>query len=112
MPLRFSLTFIYYLRYVLCLLYPMFPVFLDCPFVIAPSVFSNLYHPRRLYLLFFSLLSTRYYPNHLFDFVLQSHPYHLSFRITISYHQSDFVFYLLSVSCVAMHNNLLSVSSM
>jgi hypothetical protein len=43
--LRFSLTFIYYLRYVLCLVYPMLPVFLDCPFLIAPSVFSNVYLP-------------------------------------------------------------------
>ena len=42
-PLRFSLTFVYYLRYVMCLVYPMFPVSLDCPFLIAPSVFSNVY---------------------------------------------------------------------
>ena len=42
-PLRFSLTFVYYLRYVICLVYPMFPVSLDCPFLIAPSVFSNVY---------------------------------------------------------------------
>ena len=41
--LRFSLTFIYYLLYVLCLVYPMLPVFLDCPFLIAPSVFFNVY---------------------------------------------------------------------
>ena len=40
---RFSLTFIYYLRYVLCLVYPMLPVSLECPFLIAPSVFSNVY---------------------------------------------------------------------
>jgi hypothetical protein len=40
---RFSLTFIYCLRYVLCLVYPMLPVSLDCPFLIAPSVFSNVY---------------------------------------------------------------------
>ena len=26
-----------------CLLYPMLPVSLDCPFLIAPSAFSNLY---------------------------------------------------------------------
>jgi hypothetical protein len=25
------------------LVYPMLPVFLDCPFVIAPSIFSNVY---------------------------------------------------------------------
>jgi hypothetical protein len=29
--------------FVLCLVYPMFPVSLDCPFLIAPSVFSNVY---------------------------------------------------------------------
>ena len=28
---------------VLCLVYPMLPVSLDCPFVITPSVFSNIY---------------------------------------------------------------------
>jgi hypothetical protein len=26
-----------------CLVHPMLPVFLDCPFLIAPSVFSNVY---------------------------------------------------------------------
>ena len=29
--------------FVLCLMYPMLPVFLDCPFLIAPSVFSSLF---------------------------------------------------------------------
>jgi hypothetical protein len=29
--------------FVLCLLYPMFPVSLDWPFFITPSVFSNVY---------------------------------------------------------------------
>ena len=29
--------------FVLCLVYPMLPVSLDCPFLIAPSVFSNVY---------------------------------------------------------------------
>jgi hypothetical protein len=29
--------------FVLCLVYPMLPVPLDCPFVIATSVFSNVY---------------------------------------------------------------------
>ena len=33
-PLRFSLTFIF----VLCLVYPVLPVSLDCPFLIAPSI--------------------------------------------------------------------------
>jgi hypothetical protein len=27
----------------LCLVYPMLPVSLDCPFLIAPSVFFNIY---------------------------------------------------------------------
>ena len=36
LPLRYSLTFIY-------LVYPMLPVSLDCPFLIALSVFSNVY---------------------------------------------------------------------
>ena len=29
--------------FVLCLVYPMLPVSQDCPFLIAPSVFSNVY---------------------------------------------------------------------
>ena len=29
--------------FVLCLVYPMLPVYLDCPFMVAPSVFSNVY---------------------------------------------------------------------
>ena len=29
--------------FVLCFVYPMLPVSLDCPFSIAPSVFSNVY---------------------------------------------------------------------
>ena len=42
-PLRFSLTFICFvcLRPVSCV--PKLPVFLDCPFLISPSVFSNVY---------------------------------------------------------------------
>ena len=35
--------------FVLCLVHPMLPVFLDCPFMIAPSVFSNVYF-RNLWL--------------------------------------------------------------
>jgi hypothetical protein len=38
--LRFSLMFIYF---VLCLVCPMLPVSLDCPYLIVPSVFSNVY---------------------------------------------------------------------
>jgi hypothetical protein len=29
--------------FVLCLVYPVLPVSLDCPFLIAPSVISNVY---------------------------------------------------------------------
>ena len=29
--------------FVLCLVYPMLPVALDCPLFVAPSVFSNVY---------------------------------------------------------------------
>ena len=39
LPLRYFLTFIF----VLCLVYLVLPVVLDCPFLIAPSVFSNVY---------------------------------------------------------------------
>jgi hypothetical protein len=38
LPLRYSLTFI-----CPCFVYPMLPVSLYCPFLIAPSVFSNVY---------------------------------------------------------------------
>ena len=34
--------------FVLCLVCPMLPVSLDCPFLIAPAVFSNVYHGRSL----------------------------------------------------------------
>jgi hypothetical protein len=43
LPLRFSPTFIYYLEFVLCLVYPVLPVSLDCPFWIAASVFYDVY---------------------------------------------------------------------
>jgi hypothetical protein len=43
-PLRYSLTFIF----VLCLVYPMLPVSLDCPHLITPSVFSNVYFQPHL----------------------------------------------------------------
>ena len=42
-PFMDSLTFIYYLRYVLCLVYPMLPLFLGCLLLIFPSGFSNVY---------------------------------------------------------------------
>ena len=38
-----SLTFIYYQQSVLCLVLPMFPVSLNCTFLIASLVFSNVY---------------------------------------------------------------------
>ena len=43
LPLRFSLTFIHYLECVLCLVYPVLSVSLDCPFWIAASVFYDVY---------------------------------------------------------------------
>ena len=41
LPLWYSLTFI-------CLVYPMLPVSLDCPFSIALSLFSNVYSTSRI----------------------------------------------------------------
>jgi hypothetical protein len=35
LPPRFSMTFIYYLEFVVCLVYPVLPVSLDCPYLIA-----------------------------------------------------------------------------
>jgi len=40
--LVFCVVFLFFV-FVLCLVYPMLPVFLDCPFLITPSVFSNVY---------------------------------------------------------------------
>jgi hypothetical protein len=40
---RFALKFIYYIQFVLCLLCPRLSVSLDCAFLIALSVFSNVY---------------------------------------------------------------------
>jgi len=76
LPLRYSLTFIFVLclvypvlqvsldcpfwlplRYsltfifVLCLVYPMLPVSLNCPFLIVPSVFSSVYFKCTCYIL-------------------------------------------------------------
>ena len=39
----FCVVFFVLFVFVLCLMYPMLPVSLDCPFLIAPSVFSSLY---------------------------------------------------------------------
>ena len=52
--LRYTLTFIF----VLCLVYPVLPFSLDCPFLIASSLFSN------VYILYISLIgdkSTKYF---------------------------------------------------
>ena len=42
-PFQLSLSLIYHQQSILCLVYPMLPVSLDCPFSIAPSVFSTVY---------------------------------------------------------------------
>ena len=39
--------------FVLCLVYQMLPVSLDCPFWIAPSVFSNVYFDRVVFVFYF-----------------------------------------------------------
>jgi hypothetical protein len=39
--LAFCVVLFVLLVFVLCLVYPMLPVSLDCPYLIAPSVFSN-----------------------------------------------------------------------
>jgi uncharacterized protein YqgC (DUF456 family) len=39
----FCLVFFSLLVFVLCLVFPIFPVSLDCPFLITPSVFSKDY---------------------------------------------------------------------
>jgi len=41
--LVFSVLSLILFVFVLCLVYPMLLVYLDCPFLIAPSVFSNVY---------------------------------------------------------------------
>ena len=72
LPLRFSLTFIYYLLYVLYLVYPTLPVFLDCPFLIAPSVFSNAYFLPTVY-------TVSYVPNDARVSGLSIHDYSFGF---------------------------------
>jgi hypothetical protein len=37
--------FVFFFLFVLCLVYPMLPASLHCPFLIALSVFSNVYLP-------------------------------------------------------------------
>jgi len=41
--LVFCVVFCVLFAFVLCLVCPMLPESLDCPFLIAPSVFSNVY---------------------------------------------------------------------
>ena len=36
--------------FVVCLVYPMLPVSMDCPFLIAPSVFSNVIQHSYVYI--------------------------------------------------------------
>ena len=48
--LIFCVVFFVLFVFVLCLVYPMLPVSLDCPFFIAPLVFSNVYWMRRFYI--------------------------------------------------------------
>jgi hypothetical protein len=45
------------LRYLFCVLCQMLPVFLDCPFLIVPSVFSNVYHINDVHLQFMCAVS-------------------------------------------------------
>jgi hypothetical protein len=51
------LCFIVLFVFVLCLVYPMLPVSLDCPFFIAPLVFSNVYWMRRFYIIIINSLT-------------------------------------------------------
>ena len=39
----YCVVFLFCLYFVLCLVYAMLPVSLDCPFLITPSVFSDIY---------------------------------------------------------------------
>ena len=43
MFLVFCVVFFGLIVFLLCLVYPMLPVYLDCPFLICHSVFSNVY---------------------------------------------------------------------
>jgi sterol desaturase/sphingolipid hydroxylase (fatty acid hydroxylase superfamily) len=42
-PFALFILFCVFLLFFLCLVYPMLPISLDCPFVIASSVFSNVF---------------------------------------------------------------------
>jgi len=48
------------------LVYPMFPVSLNCPFLIAPSVFSNVYLLDFKMLIVLSTMNNRH---HLYSFI-------------------------------------------
>jgi hypothetical protein len=54
--LVFSAVFSVLFFLVLCPVYPMLPVSLDCPFLITPSVFSNVYLYKSIAFLIFLLL--------------------------------------------------------
>ena len=41
--LRIVVSYTYCVVFFFVFVYPMLPVYLDCPFFIAPSVFSNVY---------------------------------------------------------------------
>jgi hypothetical protein len=43
LSLRLSLSFTYYPQSVLCLVYSMFSISQDCPFLVTPSIFSIVY---------------------------------------------------------------------
>jgi hypothetical protein len=85
LSLRFSLTFIYYLRYVMCLVCPMLPVSLDCSFLIVAQ-FS---------------LTFIYYLLYVLCLVWPMLPVSLdcSFLIVARFSLA-FIYYLLSVLCL------------
>ena len=63
--------------FVLCLVYPMLPVSMNCPFLIAPPVFFNVYlslHVR-----------CRNITNNIYDFLSIANNGHLVFPTMISY---------------------------
>jgi len=50
-----SVVFCVLLVFLMCHVFPMLPVYLDCPFLIALSVFSKVYFPMSKIVLFFHL---------------------------------------------------------
>ena len=50
---RYLCLFVYSgVQHMSCLVYPMLPVSLDCPFLIDPSVFSNVYLHQKMFATF------------------------------------------------------------